>query len=119
MKKLANLMMLVFALTSLSFRPLECNEIHINEISQPREQAVRAHVQMRNEWVSGYVYITNGLVTRCQFPDIQAGGNVTLRAHIYQPIQPYYLNPNNPIAINNNFTHYVDISGYGRAYFNM
>ncbi len=83
----------------------------VNEIS------VEAWVQSRGEWVQGFLFINYGQVTRCQFPNLGSYGGVNVVAQIYQPITPINLNPNSPLAINNNFTHYVDIPNYGRAYF--
>jgi hypothetical protein len=86
--------------------------------SQHNEISISAYVQFRNEWVEGFVFLDEGYITRCQFPDIQAG-MTTLQARIYQTKKPSVLNPNNPMAVNNNFTHFVDIPNYGRAYFSM
>jgi hypothetical protein len=71
---------------------------------------------MGSEWLEGYVFVTNGYVTRCQFPDRNNG---RIQAQMYQPTRAMTLNPNNPIAVQNNFTHYVDIPNYGRAYFSL
>jgi len=119
MKRIFTILLLGYVTMSFSSNSLVVKTISKEEITQPREQAIRAHVQMRNEWISGYVYVSNGVVTRCQFEDVRAAGNVVLQAHIYEPTRASYLNPNNPIAIQNNFTHTVDIPNYGRAYFNM
>lgn len=85
---------------------------------EKQEDAVRAYVRIQNEWIEGFVFINNGLVTRCQFKTIDLG-NMQLRADIYQATRPSSLNPNNPLAIKNNFTHFIDIPNYGRAYFSM
>ena len=120
MKKV--ILIMLVGLFAMSFytdpKNLEVNNSHKN-ISQQREVSIQAYVQMRTEWVRGYVFLRNGVVTRCQFPDIRAGGGVVLRAQIYRAVKPSYLNPNNPIAIENNFTHYVQIPNYGRAYFTL
>lgn len=84
-----------------------------------RETPIKAYVQMRGQWISGYVFINNGVVTRVQFPEQRVSGSYSLRAQLYQNVRPSYLNPNNPIAVQNNFTHYIDIPNYGRAYFSM
>jgi len=67
-----------------------------------------------NSWIRGGITIVNGYVTKCQFP--QRSG---LIAKIYQKERPLQLNPNNAMAVKNNFTHYIDIPNYGRAYFSM
>ena len=89
----------------------------IPSFSNQNEISISAYVQIRNEWVEGYVFLVDGFITRCQFPNIQAG--TTLEAHIYQRTMPSVLNPNNSMAVKNNFTHFVDIPNYGRAYFSM
>ena len=83
---------------------------------QDNQEAIQAYVKMRNEWLEGYVFVTNGYVTRCQFPDINDG---RIRAQMYEPKRPSRLNPDNPIAVQNSFTHYIDIPNYGRAYFSL
>jgi hypothetical protein len=119
MKKNLLFILLAFLSMSLKANTKETQTTNIlNSFSQPREIAISAYVQVRNEWVKGFVFLVDGFVTRCQFPNIQVGGG-SLRAQMYQKEKPGYLNPNNPIAINNNFTHYVDIPNYGRAYFTM
>jgi hypothetical protein len=91
----------------------ENNYFHFtgNEIS------VKAWVLSRGEWIQGFLFLNNGAVTRCQFPNIGNYGNVSINAQIYQPTNPVRLNPNNQLAIDNSFTHYIDIPNYGRAYF--
>lgn len=116
------LLITLVGLTTMSFNTSTKEKLktsNLKSVNQQRETTIRAYVQMRNEWVEGYVFVTNGLVTRCQFPNIQAGGGVQLRAQMYEATKPSFLNPNNPIAVNNNFTHYIDIPNYGRAYFSM
>jgi hypothetical protein len=118
MKK--NLLFIVVAFVSMSLsasiKQKQTAKI-ITSFSQQNEISISAYVQIRNEWVEGYVYLVDGVITRCQFPDIEAG--MTIQARIYQRTKPSILNPNNPMAIKNNFTHFVDIPNYGRAYFIM
>jgi hypothetical protein len=93
----------------------EVNAMKFKPISilKQREIAIKAYINVRGEWIQGFVSIERDLVTRCQFPDIGNG----VRATIFSPTRPSTLNPNNPIAVANNFTHYIDIANYGRAYF--
>jgi hypothetical protein len=86
-------------------------------IETSNEITETAWVQSRGEWIKGFVILNNGVVTSCQFPTLGPYGGVTLIARIYNPIYPTKLNPNNQFAITNNFTHYIDIPNYGRAYF--
>jgi hypothetical protein len=88
-----------------------------SHLSTTNEISVEAWVQFRGEWIQGYLFINNGQVTRCQFPNLGSYSGVNINAQIYQPTLPVKLNPNNPMAINNSFTHYIDIPNYGRAYF--
>jgi|688.fasta_scaffold479937_2 hypothetical protein len=116
MKKKSLLILLygVLILNSIN----EVNAMKSNSISsfiQQDKSLAKAYIYVRGEWIQGYVTIERGLITRCQFPDI---GNGTI-ATIYSPTRPNTLNPNNPIAVNNNFTHYIDIANYGRAYFSF
>lgn len=94
---------------------------HLNILLIEKEITVPAYVQMQTEWISGHVTIAGGLVIRCSFPDkdkmIGRIQTTRARAHITRPIKPSKLNPNNPIAVENHFTHFIDIDGYGRAYF--
>ena len=118
------LLITLVGLTTMSFNTSTKEKLktsNLKSVNQQRETTIRAYVQMRNkwEWVEGYVFATNGLITRCQFPNIQASYSVQLQARIDRATKPSYLNPNNPIAVNNNFTHYIDIPNYGRAYFSM
>jgi len=76
------------------------------------QQTFKAYVQTQTGWVEGFVTVVNGFVTNCQFPN-----NGRLTARIYENTRPSALNPNNQMAIQNNFTHYIDIPNYGRAYF--
>ena len=85
-------------------------------LSQQNEVGLVAYAKVGREWVKGYVYLVNGFVTRCRFPDKAQG---RLQAKIYQRTKPRRLNPNNPIAAESNFTHYIDIPNYGRTYFSM
>jgi hypothetical protein len=111
-----------FILTIFLCFSVESNGINITRnykmktLNIQRQQSFIAYVQTPNDgWVKGSISITNGYVTDCNFPRTSAG----LEARIYYGtnISPFPLNPNNPIAIQNNFTHFVDIAGYGRAYF--
>ncbi len=86
---------------------------------QQREVTRQASVLIRGEWFQGFVFITNDMVTRVQFPEIQVTGSYIMTAQMYNPERVGYLNANNPIAVQNNITNYVDIPNYGRAYFNL
>lgn len=87
--------------------------LNITNIKQ-EEIPVKAYVQTQSGWIEGYVFFVNGFITRCQFPDRNG-----YRADIYQKTRPSALNPNNPMAVQNNFTHFIDIPNFGRAYFSI
>ena len=116
-------LLLIISYTILYFRGRKYlehfNDKRFNPDGSPNENMVKAYVLIKNNWVSGYVFISNGYVTRVQFDDITDGYRVIVRAQLYQKVPVSYLNPNNPIAINNNFTCFIDIPNYGRAYFTI
>ena len=78
----------------------------VKSTANQQEKSYDAYV-LGNGWIKGTVYVTDGIVTRMVFPS----GKYNFR------IKPTALNPNNPMAIQNNFTHYVDVPNTGRAYF--
>jgi hypothetical protein len=106
-------------LLSFNLNANKCLNSTNNLKLSPKENMVKAYVLIRNNWVSGYVFISNGYVTRVQFEDITDGYRVISRAQLYQKVPVSYLNPNNPMAINNNFTCFIDIPNYGKAYFTL
>ena len=106
-------------LLSFNLNANKCLNNTTHQKMSPNENMVKAYVLIKNNWVSGYVFISNGYVTRVQFDDITDGYRVIVRAQLYQKVPVSYLNPNNPIAINNNFTCFIDIPNYGRAYFTI
>ena len=113
------LVFLLIGFKSLNYsRTINCvNPNKVTLCFNQNENMVQAYVQNRGQWVQGYVFISSGYVTRVQFPDLVDGGRVISRAQLYQKLLPINLSPNSPLAINNNFTSYIDIPNYGRAYF--
>jgi hypothetical protein len=90
-------------------------ETNLSALNIENQKRVRAYVKTNNGWISGSVTITDGYVTDCKFPNRHRLQTAT----IISKSKPFGLNPNNPLAIKYNYTHYVDIGGYGRAYFTM
>lgn len=72
-----------------------------------QERSFEAFVQQGKGWIKGVVYVSNGSVTRVAFPNFKASLN----------LRPTALNPNNPMATQYNFTHFIDVPNTGRAYF--
>lgn len=81
--------------------------LEVNNKTVQQEKSYTAYVQRGNDWVKGVVYVLNGYVTKMSFPS----GSYSYK------VLPTALNPNNPMAIQNNFTHYVDVPNTGRAFF--
>jgi hypothetical protein len=118
MKKMNYLSVLLFT-TSFAFQSNASainsnlnNTLRIEDVVFQQGLTVDAYVSIQGYWQRGSVTIVDGMVTSCSFRE-QSG----MRPKIYQKERPKPLNPNNPIAINNNFTHYIDIPNFGRAYF--
>jgi|GEM_PF-5890212 hypothetical protein len=90
-------------------------ETNLSALNIQNQKSVKAYVQTYNGWISGFVFITDGYVTKCQFPNREKYPT----PYISRKSKPFGLNPNNPLAIKYNYTHYIDIGAYGRAYFTM
>ena len=109
----------LLGITLMSFNTTTNVKTNKSSNQQQREIQRQASVLIRGQWYQGFVFITNDMVTRVQFPEIQVSGTYRMTAQMYQPERVGYLNANNPIAVQNNLTNYVDIPNYGRAYFNL
>jgi hypothetical protein len=111
MKKIALLFLILVSTATLAHADspdrynLSCN---------PNNQSIQAYVLMRGQWIQGWVTYSeyNGTITSVSFPRTEYA-----YAQLLGPVRPTPLNPNNTLAIKYNFTHYVDITGYGRAFF--
>ena len=67
--------------------------------------------------LQGAVVYDGDIVTRVSFQDIQVGAT-RIKIWIAEPTKAKFLNKNNPIAIEYNFTHYVE-TNVGNAYFSL
>jgi hypothetical protein len=84
---------------------LDC-DLKDKNITNQQENSYDAYV-LQGSWIKGVVYVSSGYVTKMVFN----------RQSYSFKVKPTALNPNNPMAIEYNFTHYVDVPNIGRAYF--
>lgn len=83
--------------------------------SKLQETRYKAYFNSQNKWYYGYVYLTDGKLSDYQFENLESNGSVQGK-YVTGQEKFYQLNPNNQLAINYNFTHYVDITMLGRIY---
>lgn len=112
-KRLPILLVLIFLTSSYSTIRVSDPKYACKIIEQ--ERSYRAYINKQNKWINGYIYVNNGKLTDYQFDNIDSNSS-NQGKYITGQEQFYTLNPNNQLAINYNFTHYVDISLLGRVY---
>lgn len=114
MKKLLPTLLGLIYLTS-SFGTIGATNPKYESKIIEQERSYRAYINKQNKWLNGYVNVSNGKLTDYQFDNIDSNGS-NQGKYITGQEQFYTLNPNNQLAINYNFTHYVDIAMLGRVY---
>ncbi len=114
MKKIITIS-LGFLLLSFSSK----NNLHEikNSTNIQREYQTSALIINRGTELQGSVVYDGDIVTRVSFKDIQAGAT-RIKIWIAEPTKARLLNKNNPIAVEYNFTHYVE-TNVGNAYFSL
>jgi hypothetical protein len=117
MKKLILLSFFLIFLTSFVGANNQTNKIINTDVfkSNLQETRYKAYFSRQNKWYNGYVYINEGRQTDYQFENLENTGSVQGK-YVTGQEKFYTLNPNNPLAINYNFTHYVDVAMLGRIY---
>lgn len=83
--------------------------------SNEQETRYKAYFNRQNKWHDGYVFVSEGRLTDYQFENLENVGSIQGK-YITGQEKIYALNPNNQLAINYNFTHYVDVAMLGRIY---
>jgi hypothetical protein len=117
MKKIILVLAVIIGITCLmSFTNSHYEkERDLSALNIQNQKSIKAYVQTNDGWISGFVFITDGYVTKCQFPNRHRLQTPAIQTKS----KPFGLNPNNPLAIKYNYTHYIDIGGYGKACFTM
>ena len=82
-----------------------------------QDRTFKAYILSKGEWHEGLISISNGVLSSYGFSSLEdrinTGGQLT--GYFRGDERFVALNQNNKLAIEYNFTHYVDFNGY-RAY---
>jgi hypothetical protein len=114
MKNKLTVLLLILTIGCFNSTTMATSSIRPINSHEKLARDIQAYVYMQNEWIQGSVTYSEsqGLITGVQFPRTDNG-----TAYLSGPVRPTPLNPNNALAVKYNFTHYVDMAAYGRAYF--
>ena len=117
MKKLTSTLFVFICLTLSVGANNQTNKIINTDFfkSNLQETRYKAYFNRQDKWYNGYVFLNDGKLTDYQFENLDSTGSVQGK-YVTGQEKLYTLNPNNPLAINYNFTHYVDFAILRKIY---